>query len=172
MFYSLMILPFFKRGMLGVCLGESVLLQLGCFNWANGCPFVKFSIVLAQAPCYQQRMLEVEVHCTITVLKRACYPEQVLVPVPGFVLHDHTIYASSDLKYLLEQCIPIEKGHHISFHMVHGYPLLTLVNGKGLQRLSIIVKLCQNDLVIACYQRAGSISIILEGRIHHLCSSE
>ena len=45
--------------------------------------------------------------------------------------------------------------------MVHGQPLFALVEGERLQGHSVEVKLSQNGLPDACYERAGGVTIIL-----------
>lgn len=58
--------------------------------------------------------------------------------------------------------MPVEVRHHISLHVVHGSSLFGLVDGECFQWLQIVVKLCQDDRVVACDQGTRRVAIILE----------
>lgn len=66
------------------------------------------------------------------------------------------------MMYVLEKPMPVDVRHQVSFHVVHDSSLLALVNGECLQWLSIEIKLCQHDCVVACYQRTRGVAIILQ----------
>lgn len=64
-------------------------------------------------------------------------------------------------QYSLEKSMPIQMRHDINFHVVHDPALFTLVHRERLQRLPVIIKLCQDDCVVACNQRTWGVAIIL-----------
>lgn len=61
----------------------------------------------------------------------------------------------------LEKAMPVQMGHYVSFHMIHDSAFFALIYWEGLQRLSTIVKLSQNDCLVAGDQRARGVAIVL-----------
>ena len=64
--------------------------------------------------------------------------------------------------YSPEHAVPVQVRHDVRLHVVHDPPFLTLVQWEGLQRLPIVVKLSQDDCVVAGYKRARGVAIILQ----------
>ena len=64
--------------------------------------------------------------------------------------------------HLPQHQIPVQEGHHFGLHEVHGKPLFALIEGEGLQRLCIVVKLRKNHTVVASHQWTRRVAIILK----------
>lgn len=58
--------------------------------------------------------------------------------------------------------MPVQEGHHLSLHEVHGESLLALIKGEGLQRLRVVVKLRKNHTAVASHQWTRRVAIILK----------
>lgn len=56
--------------------------------------------------------------------------------------------------YILEKPMPIDVRHHVRFHVVHDFSFLALINGECLQWLSVVIKLSQNNCIVARNQGA------------------
>ena len=60
--------------------------------------------------------------------------------------------------------MPVDLGQQVLLEVVHGTPLLALVEGEGLQGHGVEIKLSKNRLPIASDEGTGRVAVILGGR--------
>lgn len=58
--------------------------------------------------------------------------------------------------------VPVHVRQDVSLQMIHGPPLLALVNREGLQGVPVVVKLGQDTAPLSGDQGAGSVAIVLK----------
>lgn len=90
--------------------------------------------------------------------------DKLYLVVPGKLLHPQVhegAVRSRPSPQPPEQAMPVQVWHEVGLHVVHDPTLLALVQGEGLQGLAVVVKLGQDDRVVAGDQRARGVAIIL-----------
>lgn len=63
-----------------------------------------------------------------------------------------------------EESVPVKMRHHVGLHVVHEPAFFGLIDGERLQGLPVVVKLCQDDRVVAGHQRTRGVTVILHRR--------
>ena len=64
-------------------------------------------------------------------------------------------------RHLLQHEIPVDAGQDVLLHVVHGEPLLALVEGKCLQGAQVEVELGHDALPVAGEQRTRRVAVVL-----------
>lgn len=60
--------------------------------------------------------------------------------------------ATTPTMHLPQHHIPVQEGHQVGLHEVHGKPLFALVKGEGFQGLRAVVELRENHTIVASHQ--------------------